>query len=628
MSIFGSNNPISKLDDNPIEYEHTLNDTGNKIEESVGTKHLDIFISFVILAFALLIGKLFLLQAVQGSAHLSLAEGNRIRIRSIPAPRGIIYDQSGKPLVSNIARYDLAIIPADLPKSKDDRGKEYSLISEKTNIPEDEISNGIEKKGLFSIDPIILIENIPQEKAFYYQVEFQDLFGIQVISQPIRKYEVSNSLSHILGYIGKISKDELNKNQDYRMTDWVGKSGIEKTYEADIKGTTGQEQVEIDAKGRLQRIIANIPPIQGNNIYLNLDYSIQEAGYKALADSVKNFGNGKGVAIALNPKDGSIYSLISLPDYDTNAFISGDKNMINDLFNNKDLPLLNRVVSGQYPPGSTIKPIYAVAALQENVVTPSFAIDTPPEIRIGEYVFSDWKDHGLTDIKKAIAESNNIFFYALGGGWDKIKGLGIKRMEEWLKKFGFDSKTNIDLTGEAEGFVPNPNWKKEKKKEPWYIGDTYHLSIGQGDLSITPIQLATAMSTIVNSGNLVTPHLGNKIIDVNNKEIRKIAGALKTEKIVSQNNLNVVRDGMRQTVESGSAKNLQNLTGLNGQKITSGGKTGTAQSNNKDKTHAWFVGFAPADNPEILVAVLIEEGGEGHTAAVPVAKEMLRAYFK
>lgn len=628
MSIFGNNDPISDLEKEPIEYEHILDDTGNEIEEAIGSRNLDVFFSFVILAIAILIGRLFLLQAVQGSAHLLLAEGNRIRVRSIPAPRGIIYDRSGKPLVSNIARYDLVIIPADMPKSKNDREKEYQFISGKLNISAEDISKNIEKQGLFSIDPIILTENISQEQAFYYQVEFQDLLGIQVISQPIRKYDTTYGLSQILGYIGKISKEELDNKKGYRMTDWIGKSGVEKTYEDDLKGIAGQEQVEIDAKGRLQRIIANIPSVQGNNLYLNIDYTIQEAGYKALSESVKNFGNGKGTAIALNPKNGSVYSLISLPDYDANLFISGNKDGINNLFNDSNQPLLNRVISGKYPSGSAIKPVYAAAALQENVVSSSFAVDTPPEIRIGEYVFPDWKDHGLTNIKTAIAESNNIFFYALGGGWDKIKGLGIKRIEEYLKKFGFGSKTGIDLYGESEGFVPNANWKKEKKKEPWYIGDTYHLAIGQGDLLVTPIQLASAISTIINGGNLITPHLGNKVLDVNNNEIKKIINSMRAEKIISQNNLTVVSDGMKQTVESGSARSLQDLTGLNGQKISTGGKTGTAQSNNKDKTHAWFVGYAPADNPEILVIALIEEGGEGHTAAIPVAKEMLRAYFK
>lgn len=628
MSIFGNNNPISQLADKPVEYEHKLDDTGDKIEATVVSKHLDIFLSFVILSFAILVGKLFLLQAVQGSAHLSLAEGNRIRVRLIPAPRGIIYDRNGKPLVTNVARYDLAIIPADLPKNKDDRQKEYSLISEKLNIPTGNLSKSIEKDGLYSINPVAVVENIPPEKAFYYQVAFQDLSGVEVRSQPIRKYDSSKGLSQVLGYIGKISTDELNNNQNYRMSDWLGKSGVEKTYEGDLKGISGQEQVEIDARGRLQRVIANIPSVQGNNLYLNIDYGVQEAGYNGLLDAAQKYGNGKGAAIALNPKDGSVYSLISLPDYDNNIFIAGDKNSIGDLFNNKDQPLLNRVISGEYPSGSTIKPVYATAALQENIISPSFAMDTPPEIRIGEFVFPDWKDHGKTDIKTAIAESNNIFFYALGGGWDKIKGLGIKKIEEWLLKFGFYAKTNIDLPSEAKGFVPNPSWKKEKKKEPWYIGDTYHLAIGQGDLSVTTVQLATAMSAIVNGGNLVTPHLGNKVIAADNKEIKKITRGVKSENIASQNNISTVKEGMIQTVESGSAQNIKDLTGLDGQKISSGGKTGTAQSNNKDKTHAWYVGFAPADDPQILVVVLVEEGGEGHTSAVPVAKEMLRAFFK
>lgn len=630
MSVFGERSTISSLDDEPTVYEHPFDAlTDDRVEHDIEKRHLETFLAVTILVFIVLMGKLFTLQVVGGASNLKLAEGNRIRVRTIPAPRGMIFDSDNKPLLKNIARYELVITPANLPKSKQEREDIYAFVNDTLHLSMDAIKKEIESKGLYSIDPIVLHKNINQEQALSYQVLLKDTIGVEVMAEPIRSYPTGVGFGHILGYIGKVSQDDLSANSSYLLTDWVGKTGLENKYEESLKGLHGQEQIEIDAKGRLQRIVASTHPVQGNNLLTSINSKLQATTYESLSKAVSEKGNGKGAAVALNPNTGEIYALVSLPDYDVNTFIRGNKDDLTTLFNDPKQPLLDRVIAGTYPSGSSIKPIYAAAGLQEKVITSSTAISTPDAIRIGDFTFPDWKKHeGQTNVQRAIAESNNIFFYALGGGYDSIKGLGIKRMDDYLKRFGFGSPTGIDLPHENDGFVPTPEWKKQKKKEPWYIGDTYHLAIGQGDLSVTPIQLAIAQSIVANGGKKITPHLVTSITDNQGKEIQKVNPQPDSDSVIDSAHTAIVRDGMRMTVVSGSARSiLSDLKGNDGQPIDSAGKTGTAQTGHGDTTHAWYVGYAPYDNPQILVVVLVEDGGEGFSTSAPIAGDMYKTFF-
>ncbi|NCO44415.1 hypothetical protein GW889_02715, partial [Candidatus Berkelbacteria bacterium] len=366
MSVFGERTSISNLEEEPLLYEHPHTDTtGDHIENEREVRHIEVFLAIVILVFAVLIGKLFLLQVVGGASNLKLAEGNRIFVRTLPAPRGLMYDRDNKPLVKNVARYELIITPADLPKNKQERESIYSLVRDELHIDMTDISKQIESKGLYSIDPIFIQDNISQEQALTYQVILKDSVGVEVIAEPIRSYPISESMGHILGYIGKVSQDELASNNAYLLTDWVGKTGLEKKYEDVIKGIHGQEQVEIDAKGRLQRIVASTHPEQGNNLKTTIDSPLQSVTFQSLSKTVLEKGNGKGAAIALNPNTGEVYALVSLPEYDLNTFIRGKKDELASLFNDPEQPLLNRVIAGTYPSGSSIKPIYAAVGLQE-----------------------------------------------------------------------------------------------------------------------------------------------------------------------------------------------------------------------------------------------------------------------
>jgi penicillin-binding protein 2 len=312
--------------------------------------------------------------------------------------------------------------------------------------------------------------------------------------------------------------------------------------------------------------------------------------------------------------------LVSLPAYDNNLFAKGISSKDYALLlNDKDHPMVNRAVSGTYPSGSVIKPVVSAAALQEGVITPNTTVDTSSgAIKIGQWVFPDWKIHGVVDVKKAIAESNDIFFYAVGGGWQNIKGLGIKKLDEWLKKFNFGNPTGIDLPNEASGLVPDDAWKRKVKKEAWYIGDTYHLSIGQGYFLSTPLQVANATATIANGGQVIKPHLLDKVVD-NNGNIKQIyKKEVVRENFIDPRHLQTVREGMRQMVTAGNL--FQNFP------VAVAGKTGTAQYGlNNENDHAWFTCFAPYDNPEIVVTAIVEGGGHGYYAAVPVAQKILAA---
>ena len=562
------------------------------------------------------------LQVVEGTKNLYLAEGNRIRLSKISAPRGIIFDRSGAPLVQNILRYDIEIIPNQMPGSEKERVAILAKLSDFLGQDLSGIKDKILGKNMYSSDAVVIKEDISQADALVYQIKFEEMEGVLVAIKPLRKYDDGFGLAHIIGYIGKITEVELNDRAKYAITDWVGKIGLESFYEDRLRGQYGQTQIEVNAKGRLQRVIATLPAVKGEDVKLSLDLNLQKKTFENLKSATEK-SNGKGVAIAINPQNGEILSLVSLPSYNNNAFVKPDmKEEVYRLFADEARPLVNRAISGLYPIGSTIKPLVATIALSNKVVSESYKVDTPSEIVIGEFHFPDWKDHGLTDIRRAIAESNNIFFYALGGGWDKIKGLGIDRLASGLKKFRLNQVTGIDLIGEKKGIVPDPEWKKKTKSEPWYLGDTYHMSIGQGDIAVTPIELLSAIASIASGGRYFAPHF---ILDSQAKPLE--------EKIAGENDLRVVREGMKMAWGEGSARSIKGIKDKNGNEISGGAKTGTAQIGKKnpigdDITHSWFVAFAPYENPEIAVLVLVEEGGEGYTSALPVAKEILKEYFR
>lgn len=635
MNIFENFKNFGKIKNDNFEFEHLSLQNDDFNQENVDEKiKLNTKLYFVVscLIFIVFTIQLFKLQVVRGYQHQLLAEGNRIRTEEIKAPRGIIFDVKEYPLVKNIPLYDLVIYPANLPREKSERYKVYEkmkeIINDGTNVPIEEIEN----EKLLSPEPYVVKSMMEKKQAMYYEMSFYDTPGIKVNVVSARQYDKEAGLGHILGYIGKISQEELSQDKSYSMTDYIGQNGVESSYENFLKGTKGQWRLEVDSAGKIQRELGNKDPIPGNNLITSINYEVQKKAYKVIEEKINIFKKDKkdvkhAVVVAIDPRDGGIIAMASYPTYDNNLFSLGLSNDdYQKLLNDSEKPMLNRAISGVYPSGSVIKPVVAIAGLDVGVVNDKTTINDPGEIKIGDYSFPDWKNHGLVDVKKAIAESCNIFFYAIGGGWDKIDGIGVEQIDKYLDKFGFGKKTNVEIMGEEKGNIPTPAWKEEVKGEPWYLGDTYHLAIGQGDFLVTPIQVANSIAAIANGGTLYKPHFVKKVVDNQGQTIKEFTPVKLNENLADKDNIEIVRQGMKLAVDSGSgsARQLKELP------VSSGGKTGTAQFDATDmkKTHSWFVGFAPYDNPEIAIAVIAENGGDGFDVAEPIALEVLKEYFK
>jgi penicillin-binding protein 2 len=568
-----------------------------------------------------------------GESNQKLAEGNKIRPRVIEASRGIITDSDGVWLARNKPDFVLVLYPSDLPKKKADREEVYKKVSEIAEMSVDEIRSQAEENGLLSLDAVTLKENILHDDALLLKKSIFGLQGVSVVDRSSREYVSLPGLGHILGYTGKISEDDLKINPDYYLSDKIGKAGLEAQYEEELKGKHGVEQIEVDSKGNIVRVMVsdgNREAIPGYNLSLYLDRGLQLATVSALQkgiDSAKELTEtdvNAGVAIVMDVNTGGILSTVSLPDYNNNLFSTKISNEdYQNLINDKSNPLFDRTIKGTYPPGSIVKIVMAAAGLSEGTITANTSFNTPAEIKIGDFVFPDWKDHSYesTNVERAIAESNNVFFYSLGGGYDKIRGLGIDNMNKYWKLFGLGEPTGIDLPGEASGLLPNAEWKKKAKNESWYIGDTYHASIGQGDLLVTPIQMLRAVATVANGGKLLNPQIVQKIVNQKGTVIKNFGPKVERENFISQSVLKTVQEGMRMAVTEGSARSLNDLP------VTVAGKTGTAQFLNNQKTHAWFECYAPYENPQIAVITMIEGGGGGHEIAAPIAKEILNYYF-
>lgn len=561
------------------------------------------------------------LQVTNGQIFQGLAKGNRIETRRTLPPRGLIVDRRGQPLVFNQPIYELNLYPAQLPRERADREQIYRSIESETEIKAADIIVEVDKRGLRSIEPITLKPSLPRETALLWQMRLGNLPGLAIEIEPIRAYQGDLALAHAIGYVGKVTADELAARPDLRLTSIIGKSGLEQSYDRQLQGKEGRQEIEVDAQGQIQRIVSSEPALPGRTLKLHLDKDLQTVMARALNEGAKKAGRRKGVAIALDPQSGGVLGFVSLPSYDNNLFVQPDKKAERQsLFDDPDQPLFNRAIAGLYPPGSTSKPIWALAGLREGLINERTNIETPAEIKVGNSTFPDWKYHGNADVKKAIAESNNIFFYAVAGGYDRIKGLGPEKMKEYATRFGWGETTGIDIKGEAKGIYPDPEWKKKRLKLPWYIGDTYHAGIGQGYVSVTPLQLLRSIAAIANGGTLYAPRFVREVLDLDGKTVEQYPSVAKSVELASADHFRIVREGMRQTVLEGTARPLNEIA------MPIAAKTGTAQFEDRDKTHAWFVGFAPFDKPTIALLVMVEGGGESFSVAVPIAKEILSWY--
>lgn len=563
------------------------------------------------------------LSLLRGEYYNFISKGNRVRSTIIKAPRGKIFDKFGQILASNIPSVDVIAIPRDLPTENEQKKQLAETLGEILSISSDDLLNSWEKENAKSLDPILVKENITRDQALILSEKTASLPGIELDPTARRNYENGQIFSQVLGYDGKITQNELANHLEYSMTDYIGKTGLEKYYESDLRGINGAKQMEVDSLGNIKKDLGTVDPQSGNDLVLNIDKDLQEKLYNSISEILEKTKTKTAAAVAINPKTGGVLAMVSFPSFDNNLFAQGISQAdYKKLITDSNLPLFNRVIDGEYPPGSTIKPAVAAAALSEKTITPETIIDgLGGHLHIGNFSFGDWKAHEPSNVVKAIAQSNDVFFYTVGGGYGNIEGLGMSRMKKYENLFGFGSPTGVDLPGESNGFIPDEQWKMDKLKEKWYVGDSYHCAIGQGFVTATPLQLANYISAIANGGTLFEPHIVNQI-KKSDGEIEEISPKIIRQNFIDSNVMQIIREGMRQVVTDGTAQSLKTLS------VAVAGKTGTAEFGSEGKTHAWFVSFAPYDNPEIAMVVLLEGGGEGSSSSVPVTKEVLDWYFK
>lgn len=542
----------------------------------------------LITAVALIAVRLFYLQIIKGESYRNLSDSNRTKTIPIHAPRGIIFDRSGIPLVFNVPGF------REVPR---DNSKE-----EKTKL----------------IDKDEALKLLSSGKT-----------NLEIDS--LRNYPYKDAAAHVLGYIGQISEDELtNKNwAGYKSGDLIGKIGIEREYERLLRGTNGKELVEIDSMGKIVRKLGQTDPIPGQNITITLDIALQKAAF----DAVKEIG--KGAVIVSNPT-GEILTLVSKPSFDPNLFTMGsamqnsESSLSQILLDSENQPLLNRAIGGTYPPGSTFKLITASAGLENKIIDKNFTVEDTGIFSVGAFSFSNWyftqygKTEGEVDVVKGIKRSNDIFFYKLA------ELIGVDKLSLFAEKFGLGKKTGIDLAGESSGTLPNQKWKKSIIGENWYLGDTYHYGIGQGYLLTTPLQVNIWTQAIANGGALYQPHL-----------LKNYESRIMNQGFLSKETTNLIREGMIESCSPGGVAwplfqfKVKNSKLKVEEEIKIACKTGTAQHGGEETLpHAWITLFAPASNaaspaekPEIIVTVLSESSGEGSNIAAPIAKKILEEWF-
>ncbi|MGD8462820.1 MAG: penicillin-binding protein 2 [Anaerolineae bacterium] len=650
-----------------------------KESESPAPIRIKILRAVIVAVFVVLVGQVLRLQMVQGEYYQEAADVNRFRLEANPAPRGVIYDERGYLLARNMPRITVSIVPAYLPEEEDER---MALLRNLANLidmplvghtgvapnaltsgrriePELGILGVLTEAELAPYRPAPLKEGVSREVAMLLEEEHLDWPGVLVQVEAVRDYLYGPLTSHILGYVGPIpeSQAEYYEKEGYNPNrHHVGLAGIEYSFEDQLRGTDGQNMIEVDVAGRAVRTVGEPRPVTpGHNLRLTIDLELQQAMEDILSNHLKTYSKEQAVAIAMNPQSGQILGLVSLPSYDNNEFTGGISiEAFRALQEDPNRPLVNHAISGQFPPGSTFKVIVASAGLEEEVITtstryycggilwlPNRYYPEDPSLAQPFYcwIHHDYHGrHGSLSIVSAIGRSCDIFFYQLGGGYrDQFEGLGEERIGYYAELFGMGARTGIDLPGETPGLIPDAKWKRVNYSESWVTGDTYNMSIGQGFVLATPLQVLNAVAAIANGGTLYRPQLVSEIVDSEGNVVQAFAPDVIREIPVSDANLDVVRQGMRAVVAGAGAT----AWALNVPGVAVAGKTGTAEffiDRNKDglpdrdregnlPIHSWFTAFAPYNNPEIALVVFVFGGGEGSAVAVPIASDILNHYF-
>ena len=588
---------------------------------------------FVVAAFALLLLRFIYLQIVQYDYYRTKAEDNRISIVPIMPNRGLILDRSGTVLARNYSAYTLEIFPVEVTDLE-------KTIDELASIVEIRPSDRIRFKRLLieskGADSVPIRTRLTDEEVARFAVNRYRFPGVDIRARLFRQYPMNEIASHVIGYIGRISERDADRIDDeglganYKGTDHIGKTGLEQSYEDELHGNTGYEQVEVDSAGRGVRTLSRTSPTPGNNLVLTLDIKLQQVAEQA-------FGDNRGALVAIDPATGGILAFVSKPGFDPNLFVDGiDPASWDELNNSPDRPMVDRALAGTYPPGSTFKPYMALAALQLGKRTPQFTINDPGYFQFGGHRFHDDKPggHGVVDMYKSLVVSCDTYYYMLAND------MGIDNIARFIGQFGFGAKTGIDIEGEATGVLPSPEWKRRRFSKPeqqkWYAGETISVGIGQGYNAYTPLQLAQAMAALANNGVMYRPHLVDYIENIRTGERARIEPKLVRTIPLKPENIEFVKHALAGVNIEGTGARA-----FAGAEYTSAGKTGTAQvvalkQNEKydekrvterHRDHALFVAFAPLESPKIALTVVVENAGFGAAAAAPIARKVLDYYL-
>ena len=584
----------------------------------------------VVVAFSILFMRLFYLQIMKGQEYIRLAENNSIRLESIVAPRGLIYDTHGQLLVDNRPSFDLRIIPRNAKPLEQTLEK----IARCTNIPKEEMMEKIKThNGLSSYKPVLLKQDIGRDAMASIEVHKFGLPGVVMDIRPVRHYINGQHAAHLIGYLGEINAKELQSGvfADCKGGDFIGRFGAEKTYEDLLRGKRGGRQVEVNVKGQVVKALRTVVARPGQNIYLSVDYSLQKKVEELLQGHV-------GAVVAMDPGTGYILVMASSPTFDQNAFVSGmSREEWNALTSNPGYPMTNRVIQAEYPPASTYKIVTSIAGLETGVIDLKTTHFCPGHYALGDRVFRCWKKggHGEVNVVRAIAESCDVFFYKVG------EEVGVDRLASYARMCGLGEQTGINLDNEGKGLIPTSQWKKKRIGESWQKGETLNVSIGQGYNLTTPLQMLVLTSAIANNGTLYQPQIVKRMETADGARVTNIDPVVTGRLTLKPETMHIVKRGLWEAVNTvkGTAR------GIKLKQYPISGKTGTAQLVSRKKpeageieeegevlahhkSHAWFVAYAPSETPRIAVAVIVEHGEHGSTAAAPIAKEVIKTYLE
>ena len=620
----------------------------------------------ILMIFGVFTRRLWRFQFVQGQTYRREAEEQSTKPITVPASRGVIYDRTGEQLVRNVPSFSVSVVPANLPDDEDEAEAVLIRLAVLLDMPyttaDDEAENeedgddedpGIKEmiEGipyLAPYRPIVIKRNVDREEALLVAQEAGHLPGVTVEVDSVRDYPHGPLVSQVLGYLLPIPEEteEAYREEGYDpATDRVGTAGIEATYEDVLRGEKGEQIVEEDVLGRVRRVVEErAAPVPGENVHLTLDLGLQEAAEEALRASMAEAPSPRGVVIAMNPQTGEILAMVSLPTYDNNVFVEGVTQNDWERWQDPHRPLINHAVSDAVPPGSVFKVVVASGVLEEGIATPQTQLHCPGRIVVPNKYFPNdpgqaqpfycWNKagHGAQDVVGGLAHSCDVYFYKVGGGFEEtdFEGLGVERIAEYARLFGLGEPTGVELPAESGGLVPTADWKRHTYGESWSTGDTYNLSIGQGFLEVTPLQMLNAVNVVANGGTLYRPTIVHHTTDAQGETSQAFEPDVVRSVPVEEGHLALVRQGMEGVITYGTAAKRGQIEGLG-----VAGKTGTAQFCDdlmcgvgyEQPEHAWFAAYAPLEYPEISVIVYLYNGGEGSVAAVPVAREVLSHYF-